>query len=262
MIMAEQAGRAALEALDLTPGCELVLDGVAWQVESVEAHHGQVLLRGADGERRQVTIRWLLNHPGRRWVRPDGRSSTAQGRQAPVMEDLTPTRQEQLRLRVAHLLEAQTGFRSGDRGRALPGEPRAAYDPAITTLGQRRRAKVAELGRLGRDEARMLGLEQVSERTLERLAAAYQRFGIIGCVDGRWLRRGGGHPSVSEELREAIDAVHAETLHRSKVSMRTRERPIHQYVREKFGAQTPIPHYDTLRVVWAEWFGSGASRST
>ena len=164
---------------------------------------------------------------------------TAQGRQTPVMEDLTPTRQEQLRLRVAHLLEAETGFRRGDPRQALPGEPHPAYDPAITTLGQRRRAKVAELGRLGRDEARMLGLEQVSERTLERLAAAYQRFGIIGCVDGRWLRRGGGHPSVSEELREAIDAVHAETLHRSKVSMRTRERLIQRPGRSKGYSSEP-----------------------
>jgi hypothetical protein len=260
MSVAEVTGRAALEALNLTPGCGLVLDGVAWQVESVEPQHGRVLLRGEDGQRRQATIRWLLHHPGRRGARPDGLASTAQGRQVPVMEDLTPTQQEQLRLRVAHLLEAETGFRSGDPRQALPGEPRPAYDPAITTLGERRRAKEAELRKLGRDEARMLGLAEMSERTLERLAATYQRVGIIGCIDGRWLRRSGGHPSVSEELREAIDAVHVETLHRSKVSMRTRERLIHQYVREKFGSETPIPHYDTLRVVWAEWFGSGGAR--
>lgn len=174
------------------------------------------------------------------------------------MEDLTPTRQEQLRLRVAHLLEAQTRVSQRRPGQALPGEPHPAYDPAITTLGQRRRAKVAELGSLGRDEARMLGLGQVSEQTLERLAAAYQRFGIIGCTDGRWLRRSGGHPSISEEPREGIDAVHAKTLHRSRVSMRTCERLIHQYVREKFGAQTPIPHHPTLRVVWATGSGRAA----
>jgi hypothetical protein len=134
MIGAEQAGRAALEALNLAPGCELVLDGVAWQVGSVEPHHGRVLLRGADGERRQATIRWLVNHPGRRRAGgPDGRSSTAQDRQAPVMEDLTPTRQEQLRLRVAHLLEAQTGFRSGDRGRRCP----ASHVPPTTRRSPR-----------------------------------------------------------------------------------------------------------------------------
>jgi transposase len=41
-------------------------------------------------------------------------------------------------------------------------------------------------------------------------------------------------PSITEEIREAIFAVRAETLHRSKVTMRIRERMIHQYVRETF----------------------------
>ena len=45
--------------------------------------------------------------------------------------------------------------------------------------------------------------------------------GLIGCADERWLRESGGHPSVTAEIREAIHAVRRETLHRSKVSMRT-----------------------------------------
>jgi len=248
-------------ALDLTPGRGLVLEGVAWWVESVEPQYGRVVLRGPDGARQPATVRWLVNHPD---CRPSGGSAglllTARVRQPPVVDDLTPTQQEQVRLRVAHLLEAETGFRSGDPQHALPGEPRPAYDPATTTLGARRRAKVAELQGLGRDEARMLGLEQVSERTLERLAASWREFGIVGCIDGRLLRCGGGHPSVSEEVREAIFAVRTETLHRSRISMRARERLIHQYVRERFGPQIPVPHYHTLRRVWAEWFGPGGAR--
>lgn len=158
------------------------------------------------------------------------------------------------------MLEAETGFRSGDPCDPRPDEPRPGYDPAATTVEQRRRTKVAELAVLGGDEALMLGLAQVSERTLRRWAAAFWQRGPVGCVDGRLLRRSGGHPSVSAQVREAIEAVHAETLHRSRVGMKTRERLVHQYVRDRFGPDVAVPHYATLRRVWLEWFGPGGAR--
>jgi len=77
------------------------------------------------------------------------------------------------------------------RGR---GEPRPDYDPATTTVTQRRLAKVAELtGLRERDpqHARMLDLEHVSLRTLIRLEVQRRRFGVIGCADDRWLRQAG-----------------------------------------------------------------------
>ncbi|MFF4576676.1 transposase [Streptomyces sp. NPDC001410] len=61
-------------------------------------------------------------------------------------------------------------------------------------------------------------------------------------------------------MREALFAVRAETLHRSKLSAKDRERLIHQYVRETFGPDEPVPSYQTLRVVWQEWFGSTGAR--
>ena len=42
--------------------------------------------------------------------------------------------------------------------------------------------------------------------------------------------------------------------------MASRERKIHQYVREKHGEQVVIPSSETLRLVWREWFGPGGSR--
>jgi hypothetical protein len=120
---------------------------------------------------------------------------------------------------VAHLLEVETGFRSGDPLRPQPDEPKACYDPAITTRTQRRRSKAAELAALDRDQARLLGLDRASCRTLLRWEIGRRRFGPVGCADDRWLRAGGGHPSVGEQVREAIHAVRAETLHRSRVSM-------------------------------------------
>jgi len=148
-----------------------------------------------------------------------------------VLDDLTARQQEIARLRYAHVQEVETGFRSGDPWLALPGEPRPAYDPDRTTVAQRRVAKVAELTAMGPDEAALVGFARVSVRTLQRHAAACWRLGVLGCVDGNWLRVSGGHPVVSEPVREAIFAVRAETLHRSRMSMATRHRLVCQYVR-------------------------------
>ncbi|MFG3440013.1 hypothetical protein ACGF0J_22420 [Nonomuraea sp. NPDC047897] len=70
-------------------------------------------------------------------------------------------------------------------------------------------------------EARTLGLHLISVRTLLRWAVNSRRFGIAGCIDGQL---------------------------------------IHQFVRERFGPDVPIPSYATLRWVWLEWFGSGGAR--
>ena len=113
---------------------------------------------------------------------------------------------------------------------------------------------------LGADSAAMLGLARISERTLARWAGQCRRYGITGCIDGNWLRRGGERPSITEQVREAIFAVHAECLHRSRVSMATRERLIRQYARERFGPGISVPSYWTLRRAWAEWFGPGGAR--
>jgi hypothetical protein len=249
-----------MTVLDLAPGAAVVLDGVEWAVERAEPHLGHVALTSVEGERMRVNLRFLINHPDcRQSTRSSGEPASARGRQPATEWDLTPRQRELTRLRVAHLLEVETGFRSGDRLRARADEPKPCYDPAATTLTQRRRAKVAELTALDPDQARLLGLDKISYRTLIRWEARRRRFGAIGCADHRWLRPAGGHPSISEKVKEAIYAVHAESLHRSRVSMRTKERLIHQYVREQYGpeAVAEIPSYWTLRAVWREWFGPG-----
>ena len=42
--------------------------------------------------------------------------------------------------------------------------------------------------------------------------------------------------------------------------MKTRDRLIRQYVRERFGPEVAVPCYETLRTVWIEWFGPGGAR--
>ena len=251
------AGQAGL--LELSAGTVLRLDGAEWTVASVEAQRGRVLL-SAGGDERWRSIRWLVHHPGCQAV-PDGAAELGRpAGQPPALEDLTGYQRQVVRLRVAHLLEAETGFRGGDSLHPGPGEPRPAYDPQATTLGERRRAKAAELKALGADEAALLGLGQVSERTLKRMAAAWRLRGPADCIDRRWVRAGGGHPSITEEVREAIFAVRAETRKRSRISMKAKCVLIAQYVAEKFGPRVPVPCYWTLREVWREWFGPGGTR--
>ncbi|MFE9119326.1 hypothetical protein [Streptomyces sp. NPDC007172] len=90
----------------------------------------------------------------------------AAARQRPRNEDLEEHDLTRARIRMAHLLEVETGYRSGSQSWARPGEPRVEYDPEQTTLTERRRAKVAELKDLDRQEAKQLGLEWISERWL------------------------------------------------------------------------------------------------
>ena len=252
------AGQAGL--LELSAGSGLLLGGTEWTVAAIEAQHGRVLLRSG-GEERWRSIRWLARHPDCRAVPDDGGAVPARRPgQPPVLDDLTDYQREVVRMRVAHLLEAETGFRSGDPLHPEPGEPRPGYDPRSTTLGQRRRARAAELQALGGQEAALLGLGKVSERTLERMAAAWKDKGPAGCIDGRWVRAGGGHPSITGEVREAIFEVRKKTRMGSRTSMMDKYVLVRQYVAETFGPGVPVPGFWTVRAVWLEWFGPGGTR--
>ena len=248
-------------AMDVSVGSELVLDGAEWRVERGEPHAGRVHLVGSDGSRQCVTFRFLAHHPDCHVSSRTDVEGADRGRQPKSLRDLTPGQLTLVKLRFAHLMETNTGFRSGDSLRPEPGEPKPQYDPDTTFLTQRRLAKVAELEAMGRMEARALGLNQVGVRTLIRWENRRRRDGLIGCADDRWLRESGGHPSVTAEVREAIHAVRQETRHLSKVSMATKVRLITQYMHERFGTEPEdVPSYPVLRRVWREWFGSGRGR--
>ncbi|GAA2466408.1 hypothetical protein ACFPFX_11080 [Streptomyces mauvecolor] len=206
------------QELELFEGCELVLGGAPWTVEVLEPHRGTVALRNADGEEQSVTVRTLMHHRNCRLSSRSRRDLPAsdRGRQPKTLKDLTPAQQKVIEFRLAHLLEVETGHRSGDPLRPVAGEPKPQYDPARTPLlAERRRAKVTELAELRRrepEQAQMAGLDRVSSRTLERWAARYRRWGVMGCADDRWLRPCTGHHSITEPVREAIFAVRSEWL--------------------------------------------------
>jgi transposase InsO family protein len=229
-------------------------------VERREPHLGQVHLVAADGTRQRVSFRSLICRQDCWASSRTAAAGADRGRQPKTVKDLKPGKRELAELRMAHLLEVATGFRSGDRLRPGPGEPRPEYDPDATTLTDRRRAKVAELSAMDRQQAKLLGLDAVGYRTLIRWENARRRSGLVGCADDRWLRESGGHPAVTGEVREAIFAVREETLRGARVSMRTKDHMIRQYVRERFGEQAAVPSYDTLRRTWQEWFGPSGAR--
>lgn len=250
--------------LNLAPGSLLRLHGVEWSVEAIEPGQGRFVLAHADGRTETRSIRWLIHHPDARPVStPESPARPAAPGQPLSAKDLTPHQLTRARIRAEHVLEAATGFRDGSTDRARPGEPRAAYDPATTTIGQRRRAKVAECRAMPRHEAVQLGLQFMGLRTLETLTALSGQNLLMACADGRWTRVSGGHPSVTEEVRKAIFAVKAECASRSTISMAARHRLVHQYMAEVFGdfPVEKIPSCKTLGRVWAEWFGSGGSRA-
>ncbi|MFD3553343.1 transposase [Streptomyces goshikiensis] len=251
-------------ALDLSLGSELIVNGAAWTVERFEPQVGKVVLSRSGQDAWATTVRQLMHHPD---CRPSTRTrhdlpAANRGRQPKGMADLLPQQRQTVMRRMEHLREVETGYRSGDPLLAAPGEPRPQYDPATTTLTQRRQAKSEELAAAAArdpEAAKALGLDKASYRTLIRWDLDRRRFGPIGCADDRWLREASGR-RISAAVREALFAVRHETLHRSKLTARDRERLIHQYVREVFGEDEPVPSYETLRVVWREWFGAGGAR--
>jgi hypothetical protein len=258
----------------LEPGAELIVDGAAWRVQSCLPHLGRVTLIDEEGGSWKTSVSELIHRPD---CRPSTRTRTDlsaadRGRQPKAMDDLKQVERDIVTLRLEHLREVETGYRSGDPLDALPHEPRPQYDPDTTTLTQRRLAKVQELRRAAAEaptQAKTNGLHRVSLRTLVRWDTGRGKSGPVGVADDRWLREASGH-KISPELREALFAVHAEAQHRSKLTMREKERLIHQYMREVFGSEdnaksadvqeVEIPGYDTLRAIWKDWFGSDGAR--
>ncbi|MEU1596881.1 transposase [Streptomyces sp. NPDC005708] len=250
--------------LELTLGGRLRLNGVEWTIAGFEPRNGQIWLADGDGRVEERSIRWLIHHPDARTVNvAKATVASIRSGQPRSLKDLTDNQLKQARIRAEHVREAETGFRAGRPELARPGEPRPAYDPDRTTVTQRRRTKAAELKGLVPHEAAMLGLQYMSERTLERLSAHDDDGLILACADGRWTRRRNGHRTVTEEVREAIFAVRREYQRRSKISMAARHRLLCQYLVEQFPSfpLEKVPSRVTFSRVWGEWFGSGGARA-
>jgi transposase InsO family protein len=200
----------------LSIGGRLLIDGEAITVTSVDGSD----VRGFTG--RGEPVRFVL-------ARVEEQSAEACNEEwqfGSVLLDAGALTDDQLReagALLAHLNEASFGYRSGDRGRPAPGEPRPRFDPDRTTLRDRLEAKAVELG--------------CSVETLRRRRRSVQRRGLAGLVDGRHARSVTG-PGVDERLRAAIIAEARELENASDVrKMQFRTRVASRLAREN---DTPL----------------------
>jgi transposase InsO family protein len=195
----------------LSVGGRLVIDGEAITVTSVDGAD----VRGFTG--RGEPIRFALT----RVEEQPAVTCHEEWRFGSVLLDAGALSDGQLRDAaelLAHLNEASFGYRSGDRGRPAPGEPRESFDPDRTTLRDRLEAKAAELG--------------CSVETLRRRRRWVARRGLAGLVDARHTRSVTG-PGVDERLRAAIIAEARELENGSDVrKMQFRVRVASRLARE------------------------------
>jgi hypothetical protein len=144
------------------------------------------------GRTRSVRIASLLSAPGSRLLDPPVAGPV--GAVGPALANLTDPELAAVCDRAGHVREVLSGYRSGSPEDALPGEPRAPYQPG-TPLMDRYRAKADELN--------------VGVRTLRRWLRSFQLDGEAGLLDGRQQRASdplrGIDPRWLDELRGVLD---------------------------------------------------------
>ncbi len=175
-------------------GGQLVIDGETITVHCVDGAD----VRGytAGGERARFTLTRVAEEPAR---------ANEEWRFGAVLLDAGALSAAQLR-EAAGLLgdlhAAWFGYRSGDPERPMSGEPRAGFDPALTTLRQRVEAKASELG--------------CSVGKLHQKRGELLRRGVPALVDGR-AARSATESGVDTRVRDAILAEAKELAESSDV---------------------------------------------
>lgn len=124
-----------------------------------------------------------------------------------------------------HLIEVLTGRRAG----AEPGSrPRPEFDPSSKSLRQRELAKLAELRAAGYD---------VSVNTLQRQRYAYERDGLLGVVDRRYIPVRPVFGRVDERLVAAIRRVIDEEMDRSTGTVSRLQRRVGKSLVAQYGSE-------------------------
>lgn len=167
----------------------------------VVAHTGTgVQLLSSTGQWTGISTAMLLAAPGFRFLSGAEAAAEESKPNQPdlpaLMKALEPDKRSWLFEHEADLLEALTGYRSGDPERPLPGEPRPAYDPAkVPGLRKRVEAKADELG--------------IGVATLWRHLRRYREVsGPEGLIDRRGSQVRNPLPRADPRLIEAIIAQH------------------------------------------------------
>ncbi len=278
-----QVHPSASTRVALFEGAVFLLDGEHRRVVApgmTETPEGRrvVHLARPDGALEQVPIRDLVMGrevrplPGALLAVPAVGLPEAQARRAAETElDLLDEQERRvLQLRLAHLLEAETGYRSGDPSVALPNEPRPAYDPALVpSVTLRRENKAAEIERalqtLDPESAALAGITGLSVRSLKRMSAAwYGTQSLSALIDRRRLRPTNGprlHKDHAETIRDLIYQVEEDfNANASRVSTLTRHRHL-LFLGQQVGlGPVVLPGRDSYRLIRKQWFAPGGAR--
>jgi hypothetical protein len=223
------------------------------------AEHAVVALTGSSvrlvadsGEATVVAVPYLAGAPDFAVV---GAGPRARVSPEGLLESLPDKVAAAARERERHLAEVETGLPLD----APPGSsPRPEYDPAVTSLADRERAKAAELTAAGM---------MTSPRTVHRMRRRYREQGLWGLVDARYARRARPTGNVDPRVvTAAVAVIDAQTG--SSTGTRSRAvRLIRQKIEDGYGPGTvPMPSdrtfYRLLEVLSAgrHTFGSAVTR--
>ena len=124
----------------LTYGDRVWYDGDAHKVEGLEG--GVITLRSRSGRLSSMTPRTLMSAEDFKLL---DKGDYEQQDLVTFPDNLPDELIKKAEALLAHLLEARTGYRSGDAVTAEKHEPRKAYDPALIGMTQRMKAKAKEL---------------------------------------------------------------------------------------------------------------------
>jgi hypothetical protein len=229
----------------LARGIRVTVDSREWLITHVDHEQGFVRLVDDHSEQTTMALEDFVTHPRIEEVtaKPAGVLDAAVAR-------LDARAKEILAKRIAHVYEAETGYRSGTPDVALPGEPRPEYDPKTTTLTQRREAKARELDN---EHAADAGTK-MSVATIRRVAKSLNSGrGLDGAVDRRHVRRSPGRISINEQVAAACEEVFEKTRLESNRTHAARYLLVQQYLRDVFGYTADderLPCEKTIR----RWF--------
>ena len=225
----------------LTPGIRVRMNDEEYVLAGVNHVLGCITLRSDSGFQTTISTEDFVNHP-----------RLAEVRDAPVPQDAALERLdaralEILHKRLAHVYEAETGYKSGTADNPLPNEPRPQYDPATTTLTQRRRAKATELD----NEHAIDAGTSMSYTTIRRIGKGLANgHGLNATVDRRLVRRSPGRTSINDQVEAACEEVFERTRLASNMTHRGRYILVRQYMRDVFGSDEDVPHEKTV----TRWF--------
>lgn len=214
----------------LATGTRLCYQGREYEL--VERRVGSAALRDLESaELVDVSLETLLGAPD---FEPLQHESSGEWPLSVALDLVPPKAMELAERRAAELLEADTGYRSGDRAAAEPDEPRPEYDPSLVASRDERFAnKAAELAR-GRTGPK------ITKRQLWRWRRAYEEKGVLGLVDQRHLPARdpfAGYEQYVDVLRREIDAETGR-------SRKTRDKILHdaaRKAREQHGEEARVP---------------------